>query len=248
MKPVRLATTALAGLLSLAAPACAAMRDAAPGPEPDERCGAPAGPIRLPLVELPATGGSSDTFAIMLSGDGGWRRIDKRVTDDLRNNGIPVVGFLTSDFLRERKTPEQSSCALERVIRSYSLRWKRSRVLLIGYSRGADILPFMVSRLPDDIRSAIRLIVYLGLEPTIDFKYHPSWLFFFAPREPQFPVKPEVEKLRGVPMLCVFGEKEGDSLCHRLDPALARPLREPGSHHFAGRYRDIAEAILTEMK
>src|SRR5207253_5840700 len=118
-----------------------------------------------------ATGGMNDCIAVMITGDGGWRRIDEKVTVPLRAHGIPVVGFIASDYFRTRRTAEESSAALERVTRTYQAKWRRPRVILIGYSRGADALPFMASRLPADIKSAVRLTVMLGLEDTIDFKY-----------------------------------------------------------------------------
>ena len=200
----------------------------------------------LPLVELP-TSKTGDRFAVMISGDGGWRRIDRKVTDELRAAGVPVVGFLAPDYFRTRRTPVESACALERVIRHYQLQWRRQKVILIGYSRGADVLPFMASRLPEDLRPSVRLIALLGLEPMIDFKYHSFWLPHLH-REPQFPVKPEVEKLRGQNVVCVYGEKERDSLCQALDPSTFKIVREPGSHHFAGQYRDVADVILREAK
>jgi type IV secretory pathway VirJ component len=213
------------------------------GATPDERCAARVDVTDLPLVILPATK-SSDRFAIMLSGDGGWRRIDDKVTDTLRSEGVPVVGFLTPGYFRTRKTAAESACALERVIRFYQIEWKRRSVILIGYSRGADVLPFMAGRLPSDIRQSVTAIALLGLEPTIDFRYHPSWIPFFHVHEPQFPVAPEMERLRGLKVLCFFGEKEKHSICRTLDPALVTAVHEPGSHHFAGNYRGIAETIL----
>jgi type IV secretory pathway VirJ component len=211
-----------------------------------EHCPARADVTGLPLIELSASK-SSNRFAIMLTGDGGWRRIDRKVTDDLRDAGIPVVGFLTNDYFQTRRTADESGCALERVIRYYKLNWKKDKVLLIGYSRGADVLPFMASRLPDDLRPSVQLIALLGLEPTIDFRYRPFWMLHFH-REAQFPVRPEVEKLRGENVVCVYGERESDSPCPQLDPASFKLVREPGSHHFAGQYKSVADVILREAR
>lgn len=197
----------------------------------------------LPLRELPAKK-SGDTIAIILTGDGGWRKIDDRLTRDLHEHGISVVGFLTPDYYEQRRTPDESARALERTIRYYQAAWHRPRVILIGYSRGADVLPFMASRLPANLKSDIDLIALLGLEPTIDFHYHPSWIPFYHPKEPQFAVKPEVEKLRGQRILCVYGEKEKDTLCKSLDWNLAMAVRMKGAHHFAGNYKVVAEAII----
>jgi len=202
----------------------------------------------LPLVELPATAETNRAFAVMLTGDGGWRRIDAKVTAPIRARGIPVVGFSTPAFFHDRRTAEESACALERILRTYLVRWNRSSILLIGYSRGADILPFMASRLPADLRERVRLIAFLGLEPAIDFRYHPSWIPFYHPREVQFPVVPELEKMRDYRMLCVYGQEEPDSLCRSLDPQLVRPLREPGGHHFGGRYEEIGNAIVDALE
>ncbi len=213
---------------------------------PAERCSDNADVRGIPLIELPANRVTAKhhRFAIMLTGDGGWRRIDVRVTNRFRAEGIPVVGFITPDYYRTTRSADESACALERTIRFYKALWKCDRVLVIGYSRGADILPFMLSRLPAEVRGSIDVVALLGLEPTIDFRYHPSWIPFYHPKEPQFAVLPEMEKLRDYRILCFYGEKEKDSLCHALDPQMATIIREHGSHHFAGNYSGIAEAIL----
>jgi type IV secretory pathway VirJ component len=117
-------------------------------------------------------------------------------------------------------------------------------VILIGYSRGADVLPFLVNRLTPETRARIAAVALLGLEPTIDFKYHPSWIPFYHPHEPQFSVRPEVEKMRGLNIVCIYGEKEKDTLCPSLPGDLARVVRMPGAHHFGGRYVDVTKAIL----
>lgn len=226
-------------LLAIAASA----RGAVP---PGERCTARVDIAGLPLVTLGAKM-PSDRFAVMVTGDGGWRRIDAKITDRLRAAGIPIVGFVASDYFRTRRTADESACDLERVIRHYKVEWRKSKVLLIGYSRGADVLPFMASRLPDDLRASTQLIALLGLEPLIDFRYVPSWSpAAYLHKEREYPVKPEVEKLRGENVVCVFGAKEKNSLCHALDPRAFKIVAEPGGHHFAGKYRDIADMILIE--
>jgi type IV secretory pathway VirJ component len=213
---------------------------------PDERCSARADITGIPVVTLGANV-PSDRFAVMITGDGGWRRIDQKITDHLRAAGIPIAGIIASDYFRKRRSPDESACALERVIRYYKIQWHRSKVILIGYSRGADVLPFMASRLPRDLRESTQLIALLGLEPTIDFKYSPAWsLAAYTHKEPQYAVKPEMDKLRGQNVLCIFGAKEKNSLCHALDRRAFKVVAEPGGHHFAGKYRDIADVILIE--
>jgi len=197
-----------------------------------------------PVREFPAAN-PGDRFAVFLTGDGGWRPVDHKITQTLTANGVSVVGFLTPPYYSKRGSADQSACTLGNLIRDYQQRWNRQKVILIGFSRGADVLPFMVNRLPADIRSSIQLVALLGPEPMIDFEYHPFWsLLRYIRHPPEFPVRPEIEALRGLNVLCVYGERESDSLCPALDPSQFRIVREPGGHHYGGRYDEVARAIL----
>lgn len=203
----------------------------------------------LPVVERPATiNAGGNTVAIMITGDGGWRPVDERVTKRLRAAGIPVAGLLAPDYFRKRRTPDESAADLDRIIRFYQEKWQKPRVVLIGYSRGADSLPFMVNRLSPEIREVVDLVALLAPEPWIDFKFNPWWSpARYFHHEPQYPVLPEVEKMRALRVTCVYGENEKDSLCPSLDPAYFTIVREPGGHHFGGKYDEVANAILSEL-
>src|SRR5471032_628854 len=97
-------------------PICAILLFAISAPSPArsapiEPCPARADVAGLPLVELPATAATNAAFAVMLTGDGGWRRIDAKVTDPIRARGIPVVGFSTPAFFATG-VPQKSRLAL----------------------------------------------------------------------------------------------------------------------------------------
>jgi len=51
---------------------------------------------------------------------------------------------------------EATARDLARVIEHYTRTWNKPRVLLIGYSQGADVLPFLVNRLPEEIHRRSR--------------------------------------------------------------------------------------------
>ena len=95
----------------------------------------------LPLVEVPATG-TGDTFAVLLSGDGGWAGLDQDVAAALSTQGIPVVGLDSLRYFWTPRTPDGLAADTDRMIRYYLAHFVKQRVLLIGYSQGADVLPF----------------------------------------------------------------------------------------------------------
>jgi type IV secretory pathway VirJ component len=201
----------------------------------------------LPVIERPSNL-QSDTLAILVTGDGGWRAIDRDLAGVLNANGVSVVGLVAPDYFAERKTANESARALHTLIESYTQRWHRSRVILIGYSRGAGVLPFMVSRLPRADRSRISVIGLLGLDPAIDFHYTPKVLLWQADDDLFVPVTPELNKIRDTHVLCVAGRDDKDSMCRTLAPATAATFFVPGGHHFGGNYRMIVKRILEEAK
>lgn len=200
----------------------------------------------LPLVEVAASGSESDTLAVILSGDGGWTSLDKELGRALAARGYPVVGLNTLQYLWKARTPEGATQDLERILRHYLAAWKKQKVLLIGYSYGADVLPFLANRLPPELAARVPLTVLIGPSRSVAFEFHVAeWLGAGSGKE--LPVLPEVRRLKGARILCLYGENEKESLCRDLEPGLATILSLPGAHHFGGDYAAVADAILKEL-
>jgi type IV secretory pathway VirJ component len=200
----------------------------------------------LPLVELPVRQSSQESFAIMLSGDGGWAGLDKEVAAELNARGVAVVGWDSLRYFWHERTPEEAAHDLDRTIRHYAHAWNKPRVLLIGYSQGADVLPFMFNRLPETTRRQVEGTALIALSSEAFFEFSLShWIH--APTG-GLPVLPEVE--RGSPgrLACIYGADEADSLCPRLNAAGLRRIELPGGHHFDGDYARVAGAVLDGLR
>ena len=205
---------------------------------------APSGPaVRdLPLIELPS-GKRSPQLAVVISGDGGWASLDRQIGETFAAQGMPVVGLNSLQYFWKARTPDQAAADLTRILRHYLQAWNASEVVLVGYSRGADVLPFMVTRLPDDLRPRIRIVALLGVSLAAGFEFHFTDLLG-ATRRADRPTVPEISRLRGLRVLCVYGADETDSACRGLPAGLATVVAMPGGHHFEGAYREIAGRIL----
>jgi type IV secretory pathway VirJ component len=203
----------------------------------------------LPLVEVPASGGTGNNLmALHLTGDGGWGVTDKGMSNSLAAQGIPVVGLNSLKYFWTKRTPAGTARDVERLLRYYLAAWKKEKLILIGYSFGADALPFVVNRLPADLRAKVQLLVFLGLGETAQFEFHlTNWLGGATPAA-EFPVLPEVQKLKGMKMLCFYGDEESDSLCQKLNPNLAKAVERKGGHRLGGNYAPVAEEILREIQ
>ncbi|HUQ35636.1 MAG TPA: AcvB/VirJ family lysyl-phosphatidylglycerol hydrolase [Aestuariivirga sp.] len=200
----------------------------------------------LPLVELPVKGDSS-TMAVVISGDGGWAGIDKQIGETLNKDGIPVVGLNSLQYFWSKKSPDISGSDLTRILTYYGKTWNVQRFILVGYSQGADTLPFMVARLPEDLKAKVDTVALLGLEEDVNFEFHlADWLSSNADGE--YKVIPEVQKLKGMNVVCIYGADEADSACKKLDKTLVNVLELPGGHHFGGDYQALASIILNHGK
>lgn len=214
-----------------AAPARDVAKAAAPSPLDD-----------LSLVEVPASEPSGDAFAVILTGDGGWAEIDKGVAAGLAGAGVPVVGWSSLRYFWTPRTPEAAAADLGRIVEHYAAAWKKSRVLLVGYSFGADALPFLASRLAPQPAARVASLALLGLSPTATFEFHvSSWLGGGA--DARYPTRAEIEKLQ-VPVLCVHGEGETDSACPALRGPRVQVVAVGSGHHFGGEYERIAKLAL----
>jgi type IV secretory pathway VirJ component len=204
----------------------------------------------LPLVEVPATGAAPRTdFAIILTGDGGWAGIDQGIADGLSKAGIPVVGWNSLQYYWTQRTPEGGSADLARIIRHYRSLWKKDKVVLVGYSFGADVLPFLAARLDKETAAAAEAIVFLGLAPKADFKFHVTgWAGGFS--RDAVPTLPEIRKLKGKPMLYIYGTEEKETVTSAIDTSYVKVVALSGGHHYHGRFDIIARAVLsvTEKK
>jgi len=202
----------------------------------------------LPLVEVPAAadaaGNGPQVFAVLYSGDGGWRDLDRSLAGLLAARGLNVVGVDVLRYYWRNRMPESGARDLARLIRYYQQHWGRQQVVLIGFSFGANVIPFLVNRLPAELRGDIRLITLLAPERTTAFEVTPAGWLGKAP-DATIPVEPELAGLSTNRLQCVYGEDEAqDSLC--TAPAAARfdIIRKPGGHHFDHNYGELADAII----
>ena len=209
---------------------------------------APQADIRdLALQEVPvAPSARTDTMAVILTGDGGWADLDKSIADGMAARGIPSVGWSSLRYYWTPRTPEGAAADLTRIATYYMSEWNVKRIILVGYSFGADVLPFLVNRLPAQLTARVRSVALLGPSDTAEFEFHLSdWVR--RGRSSEFHTVAEVQRLR-LPVVCVRGADETDSACRNMaGPHIT--LRQVGQgHHFSGDYAQLVDVILNTYR
>ncbi|ENO90096.1 virulence factor family protein [Thauera linaloolentis] len=196
----------------------------------------------LPLIELPARQ-PDGTLAILYSGDGGWRDLDKDVAALLQREGLPVVGVDVLRYFWTRRAPEQAAHDLARIIDAYGRKWQAQHIVLIGYSFGADVLPAIYNRLPAHAKARVAQISLLGFADSAAFEVSVSgWLG--RPHADAAPTLPEAARIAPGLLQCFYGTEDETAACTRLS-AGAEIVRTTGGHHFDGDYEALAHRILS---
>jgi len=166
----------------------------------------------LPVHEVRAAVPTS-RIAVLMTGDGGWASFDRGLAGRLAAGGISVVGLDARSYLGAAKSPEVVGADFPRLIRHYRGAWGASRVTVIGYSRGADIAPFGINRLPPDVRSLVDDVVLIGLSANANFKFRWQDLLRDVRRPDDIPTRPEVERLAPTPVSCFYGSDDASDIC-----------------------------------
>jgi type IV secretory pathway VirJ component len=197
----------------------------------------------LPVTEVVAQA-PTDRIAVLFTGDGGWTGpLDRGVAAQLAERGISTLGFDCLRYFWHERTPQKTADDLARLMRHYLSTWHAQHVVLIGYSFGADALPFIVRRLPRELREQVETLNLLGPSPSASFEIHlAGFIPGVKPRGGE-PVEPELLSL-DVPTLCLYGEGDGEALCPALPADRVTIDRIGSGHHFSADYTALADRIV----
>lgn len=203
----------------------------------------------LPLTELPGDGTPTALF-IFISGDGGWRDIDKQIGEYLANNGVSVIGVDSLRYFWSRREPKQIASDLNRIIEYYTEKWKLTKVGIGGYSFGADVIPLSWPYLPREAQARTKLIALLGLETTADLQVSVTG-FLGIKDSNDIEVHPYLAGLPKDRTVCFYGSAEvkaDETACVARELDGATRVERPGGHHFDGKYEPVADIIVERLK
>ena len=211
----------------------------------------PPGLKNLPLVEVAGAAESPrrlrKAFVVFLSGDGGWSYIDRDIAEELAMRGLPAVGWSTLRYFWTEKSAEETAADIDRVVRAYAKAWKRSELVLAGYSFGSDVLALVVRKLSLETRKRLRLLVLISpsIADKIELRLKEDDGELERVGEP---LAPRVAFLDAEHLLCLYGKEEDESLCRALSKKNADVREIPGGHTFDGDASVPAAQIIAKVR
>jgi type IV secretory pathway VirJ component len=202
----------------------------------------------LPLTPFPANTHDADkALIIYISGDGGLNSFSKQFCQALNDKGYSVVLFNSLKYFWSKKTPQQASADVQRTLQYYKTAWKKNKVVVIGYSFGADVLPFVYSRWPKDVQSLVKNLAFVSPSNTTDFEVHVNQMFG-KKQTNGASVTDELNKITDKPLLFIQAEKEPERVeTEKLKVRNQKLVILKGGHHYDNNGGEVANVIVENL-
>ncbi|MGC4025129.1 MAG: AcvB/VirJ family lysyl-phosphatidylglycerol hydrolase [Mesorhizobium sp.] len=199
---------------------------------------------KLPAVDLPATT-KPKAVAILISGDGGWRDLDKTMGEWLSTQGVHVVGLDSLHYFWSKRTPEELATDIAELVKDADPTQKLP-VMLIGYSFGADVIPFAWPLLPANLQDRTKVLALLA--PSLSTSFQVTISGWLGIDDSDRRIAPAIAALPKDKVTCIYGKDDADETAC-TDPAIAKStvIETDGGHHFDGDYTTIAQRFLDRL-
>ncbi len=115
---------------------------------------------------------------------------------------------------------------------------------MIGFSFGADVLPFLYDRLRPALREYVPMLSLLSLGRAADRQIRVMGWLGAPPSAEATPVGPAIQPIPGRLIQCFYGDQDTGSYCPQLVRQGAEVIEKKGIHHFDGNYVLMARQIL----
>lgn len=201
------------------------------------------GPLyTLVPADVPAPPGRQGLVAVLLSGDMGFNTgMGPRIAKALAAEGLPVVGVNSLTYFADRRSPAEAAAFVERAVGRAAAVPGARRILLIGQSFGANVALVGVPRLPPAMRARLTAVDLVVPADTMTFRATPGGVIDLGHDGPALPY---ARALTGLPVLCVHGAEEIDSLCPIWRASNVRSVALPGGHFLDYDAAAVARTLL----
>ena len=189
-------------------------------------------------------------LVLVLSGEGGWRAFDAQLAGWLSQEGAWVGGI---DCLHYFWSPQDDRAALASDMTRFADALvkaagapERPRIVLAGYSFGADLAPWIAGAPGADPRTAA--LVMIGPDRTGSLEFRLSELLGMSSKSHVFDTGRALADAASIPVLFVHGGADDESDAPALAAAFSGTkdlvVVPKASHHFSGHEAELRQAII----
>jgi len=181
-----------------------------------------------------------------ISGDGGFNKFSTSFMQSLNQLGYSVIGLNAKSYFWTKQTPQDAAKAIEGAINDSNKQWKKKNVVLIGYSFGADVAPFMLTHFSPAMAAKVSHLILLSPSPKTDFEVHVLQMLGLGKNAGES-VPAEINKI-SKRVSFIVGDDEIEFPFSQVTIKNKRIIKMPGGHHYDGDVNALAKQIVSLIK
>jgi len=192
---------------------------------------------------------STDTtkpLIFYISGDGGFNKFSTSFMKSLNKEGYAVIGLNAKDYFWDKKKPVEAASAIEQAINESNKEWNKKKIVLIGYSFGADVSPFMLTHFSPAFSNKVSHLILLSPSAKTDFEIHVLQMFGWG-KETGESVPAEINKIVKA-VTIIVGDDENEFPFDQLTIKNKQIIKMPGGHHYDGDVTALCKQVVQHLK
>ncbi len=200
----------------------------------------------LPLIAQPSNADLSKPMIFYITGDGGWNAFSRELTASLVQKGYPVISLDASKYFWKQKTPAQASIDAGSIINQYAKQWGRKKIIMLGYSFGADVMPFIYLGCSAGLVPTVQGICLLSPSEHTDFEVHLLQMMGGGSNKGESVIH-AINSINTHPILLIFGNDEKDFPIPHLTIKNYTTIYLQGGHHYEHAIASLSKIIVENM-
>jgi len=164
----------------------------------------------------------------------------------LNKEGYAVIGLDAKDYFWNKKRPQEAATAIEEVLNGSNKEWKKKNIVLIGYSFGADVSPFMLTHFSAALSNRINHLILLSPSAKTDFEIHVLQMLGWG-KDAGESVPAELNKILQ-PVTIIVGDDENEFPFDQVTIKNKRIIKMPGGHHYDGDVDALCKQVIQQIK
>ena len=201
---------------------------------------------RLPVV-IRNNGENTTPLIFHISGDGGMIRFDTKMCNQYKANGYSFIALSSLKYFLTVKSPSKVARDMVPLIQRYSKAWDKEDIILVGFSFGAEITPFLFNKLPPELKEKVKMVVLLTPSKSSDFKIHVRDMVGLDKKHEVYDVAEETAKITSSKVLAIYGRKEKHNFLKDSERPNLKILYIRGGHDFKDS-RTVFDLIRKELE
>ncbi|QES93085.1 hypothetical protein F0358_10395 [Empedobacter brevis] len=181
-----------------------------------------------------------------LSGDAGLGSFSQSICKNLHQKGYDIYALNSKVYFWNERDPKKTAEILAKFLEEKFEHHQNQEIIFIGYSFGADAIPFIINQLPTKTKERIHQLILLDPYETADLEIHYKNLIF-ENVSGEWNTIPEINNLPKLHLSIILSDYGINYPYKKITLTNKKVIYLGGNHHFNRNYKKITETILKQI-